>query len=70
VYIFWGPFQSKSGAAGFAKKVKTITGQPAEVIEKSKKNYMVAFVGREADVQLSVSLFEQKTGMELTQKNI
>lgn len=63
VFMFWGPFQSEMAAKGFARRVSELTGQDVKVLERGQRKYMAAFVGQEDEVQLAVTLFQQKTGM-------
>ncbi len=65
VRIFWGPFNTRGAANGFAQSAESITNLSTEIIEKNMGKLYVAFSGESEAIDNAMATFANKTGMNL-----
>lgn len=69
--IFWGPFQTRISAAGFAQRLEKLTLVNMDIIEKGPAKFMIAFEYQD-DTQREHVLeqIREKAGIHIGDENI
>ncbi|CCK80701.1 hypothetical protein [Desulfobacula toluolica] len=65
-HIFWGPFQTRTSATGFAEQMEELTGISMAVIDKGGYDFQIAFLYKnEEEKQKNIKLIEEKSHLRI-----